>query len=154
MGMFDYIRCEVPLPDGWQPDELQSKDFDCEMVVHVISKDGRLMLDRGHNEAVPLLERPRWKAEWGVSEEAQKAHSLEALLGCLRRVEKYEDANFHGVVNFYGAERVGHEAADGWGPPGRPIYTRHEYNARFTDGQLVGIELVSGDRLSALNEGT
>lgn len=127
MGMFDYIRCEMPLPDGWQPSELQSKDFDCEMVTHVISKDGRLMLDRGHNEEVPLLERRSWKAEWGTSEEAQHEHPIEALCGCMRRVPKYEDANFHGMVNFYGHEDT----------------TWHEYNAKFTDGRCVGIEMVS-----------
>lgn len=27
MGMFDYIRCDQPLPDGWQATELQTKDF-------------------------------------------------------------------------------------------------------------------------------
>jgi hypothetical protein len=30
MGMFDYVRCGVPLPDGFEG-ELQSKDFDCAM---------------------------------------------------------------------------------------------------------------------------
>ena len=44
MGMFDYVHCEVPLPDGWQqPHELQTKDFDCEMEIYTIRKDGLLM---------------------------------------------------------------------------------------------------------------
>lgn len=37
------------------------------------------------------------------------------------------DTNYHGVVNFYGSDKDGN-----W----------HEYNAKFTDGQLVKIELV------------
>lgn len=127
MGMFDYIRCELPLPDGWEAPELQSKDFDCEMVTHVISKDGKMMLDRGHNEEAPLLERSMWKAEWGTSEKAQEDHALEALCGCIRRVPKYVDANFHGHVNFYG-----HDREKNW----------HEYNAKFTDGKLVEIATV------------
>ena len=43
MGMYDRIKCELPLPDGWEPDELQTKDFDCLMEQHVITKTGRLL---------------------------------------------------------------------------------------------------------------
>jgi len=28
MGMFDHVRCEVPLPDGFKG-EMQTKDFAC-----------------------------------------------------------------------------------------------------------------------------
>lgn len=141
MGMFDYIRCEVPLPDGYQPTELQSKEFGCEMVTHVISRDGRMMLDNGCWELVPVLERRMWKAEWGDSPEAEKEHPLEAACGCMRRVPKYEDANFHGIVNFGALEIVGYEPNERYGPKGRPIYKDHDYNAKFTDGQLVAIEI-------------
>lgn len=145
MGMFDYIRCEVPLPDGWQASNLQTKDFDCAMVEHVITKDGRLMMDIGHDEMVPLAERPSWKAEWGFTEEAEKEHPWEAMRGCLRHIKKHEDANFHGVVNFYGNETIGYEPAQPGDQFRRPIYRWHEYNAKFTDGQLVGIEVVTDD---------
>lgn len=129
MGMFDYIRCEKPLPDGWTPDELQTKDFDCEMVTHIISADGRLMLDRGYYESVPKHERPY----------------PDAKRGRMRRVPKYEDANFHGLVHFYGLETVGTRAAE-WHPRGRePIYKRHEYFAKFTDGRLVEITMNRAD---------
>jgi hypothetical protein len=126
MGMFDYIRCEVALPDGWVAGELQTKDFDCEMITHVISKDGRLLFDRGGWEAVPLLQRRLWRAAWGDSEQAEKDHVLEAAFGSMRRVPNYQDENFHGLVNFYG-----HDKDDQW----------HEYNAKFTDGQLTEIVL-------------
>ncbi len=127
MGMFDYIRCEAPLPDGWEPKgPLQTKDFDCEMVTHTITKDGRLMLDRGHNEDVPKAERPYPDAKPG---------SLDEIIGCIRRVPKYEDANFHGHVRFYSYEGDPN-AEDG-------SYRWHEYNAKFTNGQLDGIETVS-----------
>lgn len=142
MGMFDYIRCEVPLPDGWQAPELQTKDFDCEMVWHIISKDGRLMLDRGHNETVPLMERPLWRAEWGDSKEAEKEHLIDALCGSMRRVPKYVDANFHGIVHFYGLETTGYEPNERYGALGKPIYKSHAYDAKFTDGQLVEIVMV------------
>lgn len=125
MGMFDRIRCEVPLPDGWVPDELQTKDFDCEMVEHWITKDGRLMLDQGYDEEVPLIERPYPDAPEG---------DLRRWAGSMRRVPNMVDAEFHGWVNFYGLETTGYE------PDGRPIYKSHDYRAKFTDGQLVEIK--------------
>lgn len=128
MGMFDYIRCEVPLPDGWISDELQTKDFDCEMVTHVITADGRLLLDRGDWEEVPKEERPYPDAE-----------DFRALFGSIRRVPKTVDANFHGVVEFYGLEVVGYEPDERYGPRGRPVYKSHDYLAKFTDGKLVEI---------------
>lgn len=43
MGMFDYIHCKKPLPDGWVPDELQTKDFDEPYLErYTIDDDGRL----------------------------------------------------------------------------------------------------------------
>ena len=113
MGMFDYIRCEAPLPDGAVVSELQTKDFDCEMVTHVISAGGRLLLDQGHFEEVPQSERPYPDDD-----------GWRAICGSIRRVPKYVDAQHHGWVNFYGTD-----AAGGW----------REYNAKFTDGQLVEI---------------
>ena len=76
--------CDMPLPDGWKGEGMETKDFDCELAEHVITKDGRLAHDPG----------------------------------------------FHGVVNFYGTDSEGD-----W----------HEYNAKFTDGQLVGITQVVDD---------
>jgi hypothetical protein len=133
MGMFDYIRCEKPLPDGFAG-ELQTKDFGCEMVTHVITSDGRLMLDDGHNEIVPEEDRPYYGTEkWD--------HPLFKICGSVRRVPKYIDANFHGIVYFGGLETIGFEPDERWGPRGRPIYKGHDYRAKFTDGNLVGIEI-------------
>lgn len=48
MGMFDYVRVEVPLPDGWEgPMLLQTKDFDCMMETFEIRQDGTLWVERG-----------------------------------------------------------------------------------------------------------
>lgn len=120
MGMFDYIRCELPLPDGWQPPHpLQTKDFDCDMVCHVINSDGRLMLQRIDSvHEVPKAERPYPNAD---------DDDILSICGSLRWETSLHDANFHGFVNFYG-----HDENKNW----------HEYNAKFTDGQLVGIEFV------------
>lgn len=45
MGMFDYIRCERVMPDGFDGHGhlFQSKDFGCEMHIYTIEEDGRLM---------------------------------------------------------------------------------------------------------------
>jgi hypothetical protein len=118
MGMFDWVRCEVPLPDGFDG-PLQTKDFACELGEHVITKDGRLMLaalDRV--EEVPKEERPYPDAAPGT---------LQSFCGIIRSFWKHEDANFHGIMRFYGLE------CGRW----------HEYNAKFTDGQLVDIVQVS-----------
>jgi hypothetical protein len=133
MGMFDYIQCEVPLPDGWNPPELQTKDFGCGMVTHIITKDGRLLLEQiDETLDVPKHERPYPDAPEG---------SLKAFCGCIRTVRSRHDANFHGIVNFYGLETVGREPDERYGARGRPIYKHHNYNAKFTNGQLVEITM-------------
>lgn len=149
MGMFDYIRCDYPLPDGWQAGELQTKDFDCEMVEHVITKDGRLMLERiDETHLVPKVERPYPDAP---------DDSIMPMCGAIRTVRSRHDANFHGTVNFYGSEYrtledqparprgVAHhgDAVTDYttGAPLKHIW--HEYEAKFTDGQLVEIRVVT-----------
>jgi hypothetical protein len=118
MGMFDYIRCKVPLPDGWLPHEpLQTKDFDCDMVCHEISPQGRLLLQRVDSvHEVPKAERPYPNDD-----------GMLGLCGSIHREKSVRDSNFHGILNFYGSDQQ-----KNW----------HEYNAKFTDGQLVSIEVV------------
>lgn len=121
MGMFDYIRCEVPLPDGFQG-ELQTKDLDCELLEHQITKDGRVLVARE-----------------GFGEHANV---------------KYEDAEYHGFLSFYGLEYLkenGEPFRDGGGVmhTGAETVSQktgerlklvwHEYRAKFTEGQLVEI---------------
>lgn len=43
MGMFDYVKCEYPLPDGWKPSGLfQTKDLECALGTYTITKEGRI----------------------------------------------------------------------------------------------------------------
>ena len=120
MGMFDYVRSEIALPDGFAG-ELQTKDLDCDMTVALIRADGRLLIEDSEWEAVPKAERPYPDAPDG---------SIEALAGSMRTVNRrWRDLQYHGDLSFYGYEQ---------GKPGA-----HEYKARFTDGQLVRIEQVS-----------
>ena len=46
MGLFDYIRCEMPLPGDPDPDmAFQTKDFDPMMDMYTITSAGRLVLE-------------------------------------------------------------------------------------------------------------
>ncbi|HEV3456448.1 MAG TPA: hypothetical protein VHG32_07795 [Thermoanaerobaculia bacterium] len=55
MGVFDYLRCEHRLPDGWVPTkELQTKDTPAQwMELYVLREDGTLV-DEKSGEAVPF----------------------------------------------------------------------------------------------------
>src|SRR4051794_29995094 len=99
MGMYDSIRCEQPLPDGWQPDEpMQTKDLDCELLEYVITMDGRLLCDHGHFENLP----DRY-LEYG---EAFRLFS--DTVNTPKRVPKLVDTGFDGVIRFGGLEVIGH----------------------------------------------
>jgi hypothetical protein len=118
MGMFDYIRCDYPLPDGWQPPGLlQTKDFDCDMVCHVITADGDLVLETiEYSYEVPQSERPY-----------PDATGLMKWAGSICSVKSCRKVQFNGWLNFYG-----HDAGRIW----------REYNAKFTDGKIVEIVAV------------
>ncbi len=135
MGMFDYVKSEIALPDGFSG-ELQSKDFGCDMTDIVIRANGRLEIERFEYETTPKEERPYPDAD---------DDSIMALCGALKRVNRrWEDLNYHGDFCFYGYENVGEQtfvpAYEGatWGHrDGEKRW--HEYVARFTDGNLVSI---------------
>lgn len=120
MGMFDYVRCESPLPDGFTG-ELQTKDFDCEMSTVLIRADGTMAIERFECETVPKAERSFPDAP---------DDDFCAIVGSQRRINmRWEELPFHGIMNFYGNE----------GRYGEPGYKWHEYDAKFTDGRLVEI---------------
>lgn len=116
MGMFDHVRCEVPLPDGFTG-AMQTKDFDCVLGTLLIRADGRLMIQECDWEEVPLEERP---------------NPVIPFLGSRRAINKrWHDLDFHGDFRFHGSEGVGGK----W----------HEYAARFTHGTLESIDVVPKD---------
>lgn len=135
MGMFDYVKVGVPLPDGWQPGELQSKDFDCVMTTVEITPDGRMRIEDFEYEEVPKAERDYPDAP---------DDSFESIIGSLRKTNRrWRDLNFHGVFNFYGHERVAPMKNPPYFEPDEHCW--HEYNAKFTDGLLVEIVQVPDD---------
>lgn len=123
MGMYDDIKCEVPLPDDYTPKDgvFQTKDFDCELTTYTITKDGRLVSDDWHYEDVPPAERPHPDSD-----------GLLGLIGSIRKVvdRPSVDRNFHGTFRFYDYEG---------NPNSRKPMIPHVYSAKFTDGKLVEI---------------
>lgn len=138
MGMFDYVECEHPLPDGWDMSGdavgLQTKAFDCDMTTVRIGANGRLTVERYDWETVPKAERPHPNDD-----------GMLGLIGSMRRVNRrWVDLDFHGEFDFGGLEVIGHDEPDERGYR-RPHYKSHDYIARFTDGQLVGIRCADAE---------
>lgn len=140
MGMFDYVKCDHPLPDGWNMTNdyvgLQTKCFDCDMTTVHIRSDGRLLIERSEWEDVPKAERPYPDDDGPLG-----------MAGCIRRVNaRWDDLNFHGTFYFGGLEDLKddrwviserHNGGGFW----QKQYRDHDYKAKFTDGQLVSLEM-------------
>lgn len=110
MGMFDVVKCEVPLPDGYTG-ELQTKSFDSTLATISIRADGRLLIEEVEYERMP-------PSAWPPSKPRRPG-----LLGELRRKSsQWRDMNFHGEFTFYGSDNE----TGKW----------HSYVARFTHGQF------------------
>ena len=139
MGMFDRVIVEFPLPDAGASvvKEWQTKDFpDPDLENYRITADGRLLHERIHFE-------DRSDSQCSVG-----AFSL--LAGSMTPIhEGWDDLCFHGILNFYGDKYSGElrmisTARETFGqdllhPEPAELF---EYNAKFTDGQLVSIERV------------
>jgi hypothetical protein len=117
MGMFDYIKCEVPLPDGCESTCIfQTKDFESVLATHTITADG-FFFDDGCYVHIPKEDRLHPEAD---------EMSFKGMLGCIKWVPKIKRLDdFHGWFNFYGSDKDG-------------IW--HEYSAKYTDGNLVEIK--------------
>jgi hypothetical protein len=114
MGMFDYVKSEVPLPDGYTG-ELQSKSFNFVLTTILIRADGRLLIKDQKYESVPLSERPF------------PHHPRTRLVGSLPVTDEgWRDLDFHGDFRFHGYDSS--------------AKAQHDYLARFTHGQLEYIK--------------
>lgn len=119
MGLFDYIKCEMPLPGEPKPPDtlFQTKDTDDQyMTVYTITTDGKLTWRPYVFEAVPPSERPFPNAE-----------GIKGLRGSIRRKEDPPaPIPYHGDITFYHLSRE----REWW-----------EYRARFTEGVCTRITL-------------
>lgn len=57
MGMFDYIICEYPLPDGLVFNDFQTKDLGKYLIQYKIDKDGYLWVD---DRKIKWKDSPDW----------------------------------------------------------------------------------------------
>lgn len=135
MGVFNYILCEVPLPDGYEG-EFQTKDLEpLAMNRHVITKSGRLFMEKVIEVIkVPKHERPFPDAPKG---------SGQSFIGSLRYIKTLEDSNFHGIFTFGALEIIGHEPDEKDKARMKPIYKSHDYEVKFTDGRPVDIKMMA-----------
>lgn len=138
MGMFDYVKCDKPLPDGWNLNNdyvgLQTKDFDCDMTTIWITAEGRLLVEDFEYEEVPKAERPYPNDDGFLG-----------LAGSIRKVNRrWRDLNYHGDMWFGGLEDLKDDywvesAARREGGFWQKRYRDHDYIARFTYGLLVSL---------------
>jgi hypothetical protein len=151
MGMFDWVKVDVPLPDGWRApndETFQTKDFESTMTTIWITPEGRLMVEDSDIEIVPEAERPGYDPATGGF-----TGSLGGLIGSIRHINhKWRDLNYHGWFGFYGSESPDNGHTGGFFTNGKrysdvnmtvelPSLIWHEYRVKFTDGQLVEIVL-------------
>lgn len=102
MGMFDYITCDMPLPEGsGGVREWQTKDLDCSMSHYAIRSDGRLVDARirmepkaGAPDAPEFMSQEYidYRREWWEMKEGPDV-----------------PVNFTGAVTFYG-----NDGSDQW----------------------------------------
>lgn len=121
--MFDYVECEVDLPDGIKPEGLaypfQTKDFESVMMTFRITKEGRLFFNDKIWEYAGEYD-PGWTKPKGT-----KIPRYEVVKEEWVEWHTPRGTHFHGEFNFYTSGKV-----DGiW----------HEYIAVFDHGQLKEI---------------
>jgi hypothetical protein len=137
--MFDIVIVEVPLPDAGaaQVREWHTKDFlDPFMENYKITPDGRLLHELMHLE-------DRSDPQYPIG-------SIERLAGSATRIhDGWRDVQFHGILHFHGDKYSGETRLISFAPETLGQDLLHpepaewfEYNAKFTDGQLVSIERV------------
>ena len=119
MGMFDYLRCKMPLPEPCPPSDtlFQTKDTDEQyMETYTITEDGRLIHHAVDYETVPKAERPHPEED-----------GLLGLRGSIRRIPRGEvEIPLHGDLEFHHYS----DDKEWW-----------SYIARFTEGRCVRIWL-------------
>ena len=110
--MFDYVRCEMA---GWEGD-YQTKCFGNFMDTYTIQSDGILKLT---NWCIEKKEGKPWPS---FTNEDDMWDRIEGLRHATKRIKRTETVDFHGVLEFYDLE--------------------NRYEAKFTDGKLIGINAV------------
>jgi len=133
MGMYDYVKCNYPMPKGFEflqgsNREFQTKDFTNILDEYTITEDGRLIHHEHSWDIVPEEERPYYgKPEWDEN-------PIFKTMGSMKRTHVADkDMDFHGYLNFYTIE---------YNSRNKPNF--YNLTAKFTDGKLVEL-VVEGE---------
>lgn len=114
MGIYDSLKCKMPLPvPGFQDRLFQTKDLPAQWCdLYEIREDGSL-----------------WHQSYSIEDRSDpEAEGLMRLIGLMTRVgKKWERVDFSGEVFFYDYA----EGQDGW----------IEFGAKFVDGKTEDIWL-------------
>jgi hypothetical protein len=124
--MFDSIRCDFRLPNSAHNlvDNWQTKSLTNTLSIYIITDEGRLLLES------PVYE-----------EVSREDH--DDFLGPMRVKElRIFDTHYHGVVRFYTLYPENHDWSSTFVEDMEQEWV--EYEAKFTDGQLVQIGRVLG----------
>lgn len=116
MGMFDYVKCEYPMPEGFedvQDAAHQTKDLECYMTNYLITREGRLVEHRRFYEDHP-------------TETRRDAILKRDVPVRVRNGESFTDLDFHGDLDFGTFNTETSESVD--------------LLARFTEGCLQWIK--------------
>jgi len=109
--MFDYVKCEYPLPDGWKPSSpFQTKDLDCELAEYTIDYGGHLLSPGGEPWAftgvVSIYDSniSAYGAGYCLTDDKQKPWSREYKFtfvdGVVQNVTGGADENFYSDVTW------------------------------------------------------
>ena len=125
MSVFDYLRCDYPLPESrFQGMAFETKDLENYLENFTIRADGSL-----------------WRTAYDTEDRSDpNATGLARLAGRATRVNPREEPFVHdGTVNFYADYRAGDPSLGsdsvGW----------VEFEAEFEAGQLLSLKLVRHD---------
>ena len=141
MGMFDNIKCEVPLPinkklskvfgeKDWTKVSFQTKDMDCTLSHYIIRKNKSLVIEVRNEKWV---EKEKEKGIKAFIKSLNKNKRWESPYEIITGKTTYKKVKHTGIINFYALEEDLNE--DTWDL---------EFDAKFVDGQLISIKFKKG----------
>lgn len=135
MGMFDYIKCEYPLPDGFgqgRDISFQTKDLECAMDTYVIDEEGFLNLEKWGVRDLPATQH---RKSTGILNAFWDAHE--------RVFEGLEKVDYTGEVEFY-YSNIAAMGPEGFSTRNDEPYEARTYTAVFEKGVLIKLKKEAG----------
>jgi hypothetical protein len=134
MGMFDSIQCNYPLPLPLEVIDVMPDPYDLEFQ----TKDLENLLDNYYLNEDGILSWHKKKYEWKDDDSAFLKGYMDVV------EEEIVPTDFHGVLNFYCYETVEEDIENN-----KAKDITIDYLAKFTNGKLENIEILSYDIIDA-----